>query len=40
MAVAGIPVGVRSSVGIGELPEDDENGRFTLIQGIGLESSE
>ena len=39
MAVAGVPVGVRNSAGIGELP-DDENGRGTVIQGIGLMSEE
>ena len=40
MAVAGVPMGVRNSAGIGEIPDDDENGRGTVIQGIGVESSE
>ena len=40
MAVAGVPVGIRNSAGIGELPEDYENGRGTVIQGIGINSTE
>ena len=40
MAVAGVPIGVRSSCGIGEVPDDDENGRITIVQGIGLLSSD
>ena len=41
MAVAGVPMGVRNSAGIGEIPDDNENGRrYTVIQGIGVESCE
>ena len=40
VAADGVPVGIHNDIGIGEIPDEGDDSRFTVIQGIGLESQD